>query len=65
MGIDYYPCEHCGDTFCDCGDYISCKNCKREYCVDCEDEVKPVRGEGGIVKSCAYCRGEIVSDGGE
>jgi len=63
MSVDYYSCEHCGDTFCDCGDYISCDNCEGEYCVNCEDDVKPVRDDDGTVKSCAYCRGEIVSDG--
>lgn len=26
MGVDFYACEHCGDTFPDCGTYIHCEH---------------------------------------
>lgn len=27
MGVDFYACHICGETFADCGDYITCGNC--------------------------------------
>ena len=35
MSIDYYTCstKNCGNTFADCGDYISC-NCQAHWCSD-------------------------------
>lgn len=26
MGVDFYACENCGDTFPDCGTYIHCEH---------------------------------------
>jgi len=26
MGVDYYVCDNCGETFPDCGDYRQCEN---------------------------------------
>lgn len=26
MGVDYYACDHCGETFPDCGTYIHCEH---------------------------------------
>ena len=26
MGVDYYSCDNCGETFPDCGIYIHCEN---------------------------------------
>lgn len=38
MGVDFYPCSNCGDTYCDCGDYITCNEdaggCGRDWCSD-------------------------------
>jgi|HubBroStandDraft_4_1064222.scaffolds.fasta_scaffold00029_31 hypothetical protein len=38
MGVDWYPCNYCGRTFPDCGDYVLCSgndgNCGTEWCSD-------------------------------
>lgn len=38
MGVDFYPCSRCGDTYCDCGDYVTCcedaLGCGRDWCSD-------------------------------
>lgn len=33
MSVDYYACDNCGDTFPDCGTYVSCE-CGRNWCCD-------------------------------
>jgi hypothetical protein len=33
MGVDFLVCKNCGDTFCDCGEYVSCE-CGEHWCGD-------------------------------
>jgi hypothetical protein len=33
MGVDFYACDYCGDTFPDCGEYVSCE-CGEHWCSD-------------------------------
>lgn len=33
MGVDWYSCKRCGETFPDCGDYVSCE-CGESWCSD-------------------------------
>lgn len=38
MGVDFYPCSNCGETYCDCGYYVTCE-CGRDWCSDeCANE---------------------------
>lgn len=32
MGVDYYACNNCGETFSDCGHYITCESCGTRWC---------------------------------
>ncbi|MGL4453721.1 MAG: hypothetical protein ACRCX8_06775 [Sarcina sp.] len=36
MGVDFYPCSYCGETYCDCGEYVTCNEeaggCGRDWC---------------------------------
>ena len=34
MGVDWYSCNNCGDTFPDCGDYVDCPYCGTHWCSD-------------------------------
>jgi len=43
MSVDYYSCDRCGDTYCDCGHYVTCEvdagGCGRHWCSDkCANE---------------------------
>ena len=39
MGVDYYVCEYCGETFPDAGYYVSCEECGTRWCSDsCAEE---------------------------
>ena len=47
MSIDYYSCNNCGETFPDCGDYVSCEGCGTNWCCDeCAEE------DGFIAQHC-------------
>lgn len=47
MSIDYYSCNNCGETFPDCGDYISCEGCGTSWCCDeCAEE------DGYVAEHC-------------
>ena len=64
MGVDFYPCNYCGETFCDCGDFERCE-CGVKWCsLECAEkegyttEIKGKWGEG----SCNFCREEDFED---
>jgi len=38
MGVDFYACGICGDTFPDCGEYGTCAKCEENICSSCHDE---------------------------
>lgn len=57
MGVDYYSCNYCGETFPDCGDYTYCE-CGNSWCSD------ECATEEGYVKE--YCKlGYDVEDNEE
>lgn len=67
MGVDYYACNSCGETFPDCGDYTHCE-CGMTWCDDsCAEGEGYQREEDGFTPdgskwsqdtSCNYCRKE-------
>lgn len=71
MGVDFYACNNCGDTFPDCGDYTSCE-CGHNWCSDeCaeaegwrqeEEEFTPEGSRWSQETSCSYCRKEDFGD---
>ncbi|MEH6848089.1 hypothetical protein CON15_19665 [Bacillus cereus] len=66
MGVDFYPCENCGETFPDCGYYVSCE-CGMHWCSDgCAEEHGHESREdeetGYEESSCMYCREEDFDD---
>lgn len=71
MGVDWYACNNCGETFPDCGDYTGCE-CGEHWCSDeCaevegfrreEDGYKPAGQSWEQESSCSYCRKEDHSD---
>jgi len=66
MGVDFFPCDRCRNTICDCGDYIRCKGkrCDRVWCCfDCAKE------DGYLFDSdhddygtCSFCRKEQATE---
>jgi len=64
MGVDYLVCDHCGDTFPDCGEWYICK-CGRDF-DSCGKEFLEKYGEDPegnySLAGCDYCLGELVDD---
>lgn len=47
MGVDFYVCHNCGETFPDCGEYVSCEDCGTTWCCEeCAEE------EGFVKEHC-------------
>ena len=38
MGIDYYACQLCSNTFPDCGEYDTCGCCGSHFCKSCGEK---------------------------
>ena len=75
MGIYYFACDYCGETFPDCGYYVSCESCGTRWCSDeCANEDGFVYRESHCdfedcteckhyrPDSCKYCRKEDYDD---
>lgn len=73
MGVDYYPCECCGDALYE--EYVAgCEDCDKSLCVDCLvdiDESKkddnytyPFTNDDGYIKKefCPYCSGNVIDE---
>jgi DNA-directed RNA polymerase subunit RPC12/RpoP len=62
MGVDWYPCANCGDTFPDCGHYWSCETCGHMICSRCEKEIIKRDEETEDEDVCPFCNDEIATD---
>jgi hypothetical protein len=63
MGVDYYSCVKCGETFSDAGDYASCEGCGSMFGPCCMDECCDERDEETYeIHSCVVCRKELIPD---
>jgi len=71
MGVDFYACENCGETFCDAGYYFRCE-CGSRFCSDVCGDKKLIQAESedevcddeylDEISSCIFCRVEQVCD---
>lgn len=74
MGVDWYACRICGETFPDCGDYGYCSECETILCSRCLDKQvekygHPPRGSkkedwfgSYSADKCDLCSGKIIYD---
>jgi hypothetical protein len=71
MGVDFYVCHYCKDTFADCGPYERCENCGRHWCSsdydNCAEREGLVKSEdsdewGLYETSCNFCRNEAAEE---
>ncbi len=60
MGVDFYPCKDCGETFPDCGSYVFCEGCSSRFCHnDCAD--MRYLDDNQDEQNCKYCRMETAT----
>jgi hypothetical protein len=69
MGVDFFFCHQCGESFPDCGDYVSCgDDCSNVWCsLDCAceegyDDGYNEESEECEKTSCDFCRQEDAED---
>jgi hypothetical protein len=67
MGVDYYTCQNCGQTYADCSYYFTCTNCESGFCSDkCGGrKVEKASASGKYwddETSCVLCREEVIPD---
>jgi hypothetical protein len=62
MGVDFFTCDHCGESICDAGDYDHC-DCGKRFCSGPRDTGcgKVHENEDGSL-TCSFCRREEISD---
>lgn len=57
MGVDFYNCNLCNETFCDAGNYYCCGGCTEYICEDCYPKQ---------IKTYGHCKSEeMIEDYGE
>jgi hypothetical protein len=59
MGVDFYACQNCGETYPDCGDYFTCSTCESSFC---SDECGGCQVADDDTTSCVLCRVEVILD---
>ena len=62
MGVDYFPCNHCGEIICDCGPFEEFNI--EEYgpyvvCIDCAKKLKDLLKSGD--RGLWYCTEEFIN----
>lgn len=65
MGVDWYACAGCNETYPDCSYYFTCSDCERGYCSDgCggREVTKEADQKYKEETSCIFCRGDVVDD---
>lgn len=67
MGVDWYSCSECGETFPDCGEYCVCEECGTWWCSEkCAEkggaEVDDDSESYTYIVSCKFCREEDAPD---
>ena len=73
MGVDWYSCSNCGQSFPDCGYYFTCSKCEHLFCSDkCGAKHLIEEGEPGYSEkdinwyghctTCVLCRKESATD---
>jgi len=66
MSVDFFDCDVCGESTCECGYYVSC-DCGRKWCSDeCAESDRYINEEenedSDVYSSCKYCREEDFED---
>src|ERR1700712_889579 len=69
MGVSFYPCASCNQTFTTSGDFHSCDSCGLMFCVNCFDDEgfkwldeDTKQYEEAKLKACPICSQRIVTD---
>lgn len=64
MGVGFFPCDGCGDTVCDYGNYKRCNDdCGKRFCSrQCAEKNGLKSDDECDLKTCNFCRKEDAND---
>ncbi len=60
MGVDFFDCDECGESICDCGSWWSCEECGHRLCEDCESKIVGEDEDGEDI--CPFCERQTATD---
>lgn len=65
MSLEFFPCDRCGETICDAGDWWTCKVCQFNLCDECElatSAANRITKKGDPNPGCPFCRREDATE---
>lgn len=71
MGVDFFACDECGETFADCGPFARCESCDQKLCPSCMSHFGVSGGMADMddedyseddYDQCPFCSLDAVSD---
>ena len=62
MGVEFYVCANCTETFPDCGEYYFCEECANHFCSRKCADPKPMDEDDEDLRNCCICRKEEAND---
>ena len=55
MGVDWFDCDFCGESWNDCCKYKTC-DCGKQFCTECNVFLENIKDEdGNDTTECNYC----------
>lgn len=70
MGVDWFPCDNCDETFPDAGPYALCEDCSGKLCCKCMKKLsirdtmvaKIENYDPDEYSQCPFCSREIITN---
>lgn len=62
MGVEFFPCDDCGESICDAGSYWRCDDCRHKLCDDCRNNHRYSEEDFGDEWACPFCLKDVVTD---
>ena len=59
MGVNFFECECCNTSICDCGSFFTCNKCFSKLCDDCANQYYD---ENTFLVNCPFCSLELIKD---
>lgn len=62
MSVDFFDCDECGESICDCGSWWSCEECGHRLCDDCEKKLVTFDDDDDGEEICPFCAKLTATD---
>lgn len=62
MGVEFFLCDGCGESICDCGSFWRCEDCSHRLCDDCRNAAHYDEEDYGDEWMCPFCIKDMATD---